>query len=530
MDSPMISLSPNNQTKPVYCTPNPVPNIPENNQVSLIDYRCAKIAAFTVEGRQLICLPQAFELFLKHLVGGLHTVYTKLKRLEIVPVVCNVEQVRILRGLGAIQPGVNRCKLIAPKEFDILFEDCTNSSARPGRPSKRATLLPGDLNMSESIKRAHYELVNDCVKSGESINSSYRLSYDDEKRIFLRNSLSQHGFCPIIPPNLGFNSMLPFGMTGSILNLFPHNQSIMKQFPNLPSFNRLPQKDPNLNNSKSYSKITTPSALTSHSKSLSDSNTNANNQFEFNSIKTNFDEKVITSKSNGNANLTNKSSLETTPNKQSKTTMFTVDNLVFEGRSESHNEVNMNSPPANENITNITSSSTASTSPDNFGIERVNKFLTREQEFLRLFIQHQMKNQNDEKFKQNFYDPLREFWRMNVNMKLNQGDPASNGNQIESLSNAGLECSNSSFSNIINSLQAAHNNHSECPSQDSCKNSDLSFSIGKPSQYMLSQGLSLLFPSDCGSLNNSQLSHSRLKLFSPSNNLQDLSAKPIIKS
>lgn len=127
MDSPMISLSPNNQSKPVYCTPNPVPNIPENNQVSLIDYRCAKIAAFTVEGRQLICLPQAFELFLKHLVGGLHTVYTKLKRLEIVPVVCNVEQVRILRGLGAIQPGVNRCKLIAPKEFDILFEDCTNS-------------------------------------------------------------------------------------------------------------------------------------------------------------------------------------------------------------------------------------------------------------------------------------------------------------------------------------------------------------------------------------------------------------------
>ena len=73
------------------------------------------------------CLPQAFDLFLKHLVGGLHTVYTKLKRLEITPVVCNVEQVRILRGLGAIQPGVNRCKLISRKDFETLYNDCTNA-------------------------------------------------------------------------------------------------------------------------------------------------------------------------------------------------------------------------------------------------------------------------------------------------------------------------------------------------------------------------------------------------------------------
>lgn len=110
-----------------YCTPNPVPNLPENNQVHFLEYRGAHLATFTVNGRDLICLPQAFELFLKHLVGGLHTVYTKLKRLDIIPVVCNVEQVRILRGLGAIQPGVNRCKLIAPQEFDILYADCTNS-------------------------------------------------------------------------------------------------------------------------------------------------------------------------------------------------------------------------------------------------------------------------------------------------------------------------------------------------------------------------------------------------------------------
>ena len=73
----------------------------------------------------MLCLPQAFELFLKHLVGGLHTVYTKCKRLDINPIVCNVEQVRVLRGLGAIQPGVNRCKLLSDRDFDELYKDCT---------------------------------------------------------------------------------------------------------------------------------------------------------------------------------------------------------------------------------------------------------------------------------------------------------------------------------------------------------------------------------------------------------------------
>jgi hypothetical protein len=68
-------------------------NTPENNQVKLIEYRSQQIASFTVDGKELLCLPQAFEIFLKNLVGGLHTVYTKLKRLDIVPIVCNVEQV-----------------------------------------------------------------------------------------------------------------------------------------------------------------------------------------------------------------------------------------------------------------------------------------------------------------------------------------------------------------------------------------------------------------------------------------------------
>ncbi|XP_031800376.1 dachshund homolog 2 isoform X2 [Sarcophilus harrisii] len=97
------------------------------NECKMVDLHGVKVASFLVEGQELICLPQVFDLFLKHLVGGLHTVYTKLKRLDITPVVCTVEQVRILRGLGAIQPGVNRCKLITRKDFETLYNDCTNA-------------------------------------------------------------------------------------------------------------------------------------------------------------------------------------------------------------------------------------------------------------------------------------------------------------------------------------------------------------------------------------------------------------------
>uniref|UniRef100_A0A0K2TES2 SKI/SNO/DAC domain-containing protein n=1 Tax=Lepeophtheirus salmonis TaxID=72036 RepID=A0A0K2TES2_LEPSM len=127
----------------------PPPTVPNNdpsaNECKIVDYRGEKIAAFTINGKTMLCLPQAFELFLKHLVGGLHTVYTKLKRLEITPVVCNVEQVRILRGLGAIQPGVNRCKLLGDTEFDSLYKDCTTSRGKigePGRPPKRGVPFP----------------------------------------------------------------------------------------------------------------------------------------------------------------------------------------------------------------------------------------------------------------------------------------------------------------------------------------------------------------------------------------------------
>ena len=103
------------------------PNDPTANDCKIVEYRGEKIAAFMINGKTMLCLPQAFELFLKNLVGGLHTVYTKCKRLEVHPMICNVEQVRVLRGLGAIQPGVNRCKLIADSDFDQLYKDCTTS-------------------------------------------------------------------------------------------------------------------------------------------------------------------------------------------------------------------------------------------------------------------------------------------------------------------------------------------------------------------------------------------------------------------
>ncbi|XP_069375141.1 dachshund b isoform X1 [Paralichthys olivaceus] len=109
------------------------------SECKLVEVHGVKVASFSVDGQELICLPQVFDLFLKHLVGGLHTVYTKLKRLDIAPVVCTVEQVRVLRGLGAIQPGVNRCKLISRRDFETLYQDCTSASSRPGRPPKRCS-------------------------------------------------------------------------------------------------------------------------------------------------------------------------------------------------------------------------------------------------------------------------------------------------------------------------------------------------------------------------------------------------------
>ena len=93
--SPFFESPINNSQIQYDCSAPIARNTPENNEVKLIDYRQNKMASFKVDGKELICLPQAFEIFLKNLVGGLHTVYTKLKRLDIVPIICNVEQVNI---------------------------------------------------------------------------------------------------------------------------------------------------------------------------------------------------------------------------------------------------------------------------------------------------------------------------------------------------------------------------------------------------------------------------------------------------
>ncbi|KAL7671768.1 hypothetical protein ACOME3_006671 [Neoechinorhynchus agilis] len=106
----------------------------------------------------MICLPQAYQLFLSDVIGGMHTVYTKLKRLGIQPIICNVEQVRLLRGVGAIQSGVNRCKLIKPGEFDKLYEDCTDLNSRPGRPAKRVSPISKD--ECKPQKRQHVDTYN----------------------------------------------------------------------------------------------------------------------------------------------------------------------------------------------------------------------------------------------------------------------------------------------------------------------------------------------------------------------------------
>ncbi|KAM9348476.1 dachshund homolog 2-like [Symphorus nematophorus] len=135
----------------------------------LVEVHGVKVASFTVNGVELICLPQVFELFLKHLVGGLHTVYTKLKRLHISPVVCTVEQVRVLRGLGAIQPGVNRCKLITRADFETLYRDCTNASSRPGRPPKRTL---GVATMTDGSRLLPHGLISPALLSQTGLTAA----------------------------------------------------------------------------------------------------------------------------------------------------------------------------------------------------------------------------------------------------------------------------------------------------------------------------------------------------------------------
>ncbi|KAK0419594.1 hypothetical protein QR680_014224 [Steinernema hermaphroditum] len=160
-------------------------------EAKLYDYRDEKVAGFDMSGQVMICLPQVFELFLKKYVGGMHTVYTKLKRLNIEPLICNVEQVRALRSLGAIQPGVNRCKLINRDDFDKLYDDCTNACARPGRPPKRSP---------------HEDWSHIAKKEPR-----YDSSFDHHSFTSPQPSLSTESMTSPPPPPTGANPMQLFG-------------------------------------------------------------------------------------------------------------------------------------------------------------------------------------------------------------------------------------------------------------------------------------------------------------------------------
>ena len=93
-------------------------------KLKMVTLNGEEIAAFKVDGEDLLCFPQVYEYFLKDLVSGMHTVYTKLKRMNIQGRNCNVEQVRMMRSVGAIGQVVNRCKLISREDFNRLYEDC----------------------------------------------------------------------------------------------------------------------------------------------------------------------------------------------------------------------------------------------------------------------------------------------------------------------------------------------------------------------------------------------------------------------
>ncbi|XP_050535128.1 dachshund homolog 2 isoform X1 [Daktulosphaira vitifoliae] len=187
-----------------YNSPPPISSTdPTANECKLVEYRGQKVAAFMIAGDTMLCLPQAFELFLKHLVGGLHTVYTKLKRLDIVPLVCNVEQVRILRGMGAIQPGVNRCKLLSCKDFDTLYRDCTtarcmmshkptDSSSRPGRPPKRASSV--GLSLAASASHLSHQMKKHRLENGDYVPGVYENGHMQDSPRMEKSPLLANGY------------------------------------------------------------------------------------------------------------------------------------------------------------------------------------------------------------------------------------------------------------------------------------------------------------------------------------------------
>ncbi|CAG9539654.1 unnamed protein product [Cercopithifilaria johnstoni] len=147
---------------------NDIKSIESVNNARIYAYRGEKIAGFELQGIRMICLPQAYQTFLKNVISGLHIVHSKLKRLQTRLVICNVEQIRALRNLGAIQQGVNRCKLISCSDFDQLYDDCYKIHHRSGGSAKRS--LERLNTQNDMSKKPKY--TSDTIESSVSVEGT----------------------------------------------------------------------------------------------------------------------------------------------------------------------------------------------------------------------------------------------------------------------------------------------------------------------------------------------------------------------
>lgn len=102
------------------------PIFPQNcrYKVASVTINGRSITALLTEDEELLCFPQLVDYFLKDHVAGMPTIYAKVKRMGIIARSCNLDQVRLMRSMGAIGPVVNRCKLITMEDFKRLYEDC----------------------------------------------------------------------------------------------------------------------------------------------------------------------------------------------------------------------------------------------------------------------------------------------------------------------------------------------------------------------------------------------------------------------
>ena len=93
-----------------------------------------------------------YELFLKNMVGGLHTVYTKLKRLEVTPLICNVEQAWWYGAKLCIpQQHTSRSVLcVAAGQFNLELTDVNSSKIPISKSCSRIARIPGKNSSSST--------------------------------------------------------------------------------------------------------------------------------------------------------------------------------------------------------------------------------------------------------------------------------------------------------------------------------------------------------------------------------------------